>query len=318
MRSQDGRPPLKIAHFSDIHITAPSSEIALRNLLSKRVLGWINLTLLRRGHHFADGERILGAFIEDIDQVRPDHVVSTGDLTALSLPGEFETARRLLAPLLDRPQVTGIPGNHDVYVRSAARLKLYEKAFGSWTRTDLGPEDFPPEFRHLHPYPLVRFFGEDVVLLALRDARPNLFHDSTGRVGAPQRRLLEHILRDPRLSRRVKVLAAHCGYWRAGGRPDRIYHRLRDGRALLEIAREGGVSLVIHGHTHQRFVMPRGKESPVHLANPGSLTASCQDRSYHLYTISDGGIEVSVRRFDSQAGRFVPWPDAPGAQVLEL
>ena len=39
---------MRIAHFSDIHITADSSAIPWRAMLSKRIVGWLNLQLLGR------------------------------------------------------------------------------------------------------------------------------------------------------------------------------------------------------------------------------------------------------------------------------
>jgi len=307
----------RIAHFTDIHVTGDASRIPWVDLLSKRLLGWINLRLLGRSALFADAEDVMRAFLEDLAAVAPDHIVCTGDLTALSLPGEFEKARRMLSPLLEDPRVIGIPGNHDVYVRSAEREKLYERAFGCWTRTDLSPGDFPEDLRHLHPYPLVRFLDPGAVLIALKDVHPNPLHDSSGRVGAEQLDLLGYLLVAPRIASRTKIIALHCGTLRAGGPrgrvPDRVLHRLKDGKKLLRICEEAGVALIIHGHTHRRFVERAGPLTPVFMANPGSLTSSQHDRTYHVYAVCGGTLEIEVRRYDEARGAFAPWPDAPGA-----
>lgn len=303
---------IRIAHFTDIHFTEDPSRIAWKDLFSKRFLGWVNLALFRRHDAFRDAAAIVAAFVRDLEELKPDHIVSTGDLTGLALRAEFAAARKALAPILDLERITGIPGNHDVYVRSAVREGLYESSFGQWSRTDLKLDELPEPFHASYPYPLVRFLNESAVLLCLKDVHPNALHDSSGKVGELQLELTERLLRDPRIVRRTKVLAIHCGVHRAGGGLDHRFHRLRDGGRLLSIAAAGGVSLIVHGHTHSRFVLPRRDPSGVAFANPGSLTSSHHARTYHLYKLENGAIEVEARRYDPGAQAFVAWPEAPG------
>ncbi len=300
---------MRIAHFTDLHLTVPPSRLPPGGFFSKRVLGWMNLRWFGRYRDFEHVPAVAEALARDLEEVSPDHVVSTGDLTALSLPEEFEAARSALRRLLDWSNVTGIPGNHDVYVRSADEGRFYDRAFGSWTRTDLRPEDLPENCRSLYPYPLVRWLDGATALIALRDVRPNPLHDSGGRAGRPQLEALRHILGDPRLTARRKILALHCGIFRSDGSLDRPFHRLKDGRKLLEVASAGGVELVIHGHIHQRGVIPRGPRTPVSLANPGSVSAARGDMAYHVYGLEPGAIRVAVRTFDRALGAFRNRPE---------
>jgi 3',5'-cyclic AMP phosphodiesterase CpdA len=306
---------VRIAHFTDIHITAPPFRISWKDLFSKRFLGWVNLTL-GRSSAFSDAGTVVEALVRDLEALKPDHIVSTGDLTGLSLPAEFEAAGKALAPLFDSTALTSIPGNHDVYVRSAVRRKLYEGAFGKWTRTALALEDFPEELRQCYPYPLVELLGEDAALLSLLDVRPNALHDSSGLVGERQVRMLERLLVDPKIASRTKVLALHTGVCLSDRRPDKRFHGLRDARSVLETARKGKVSLIIHGHIHRRFVIPADPEYPFAIANPGSLTSRRHDRTYHLFELSGGQVTLSARRYDDETKAFVPWPDAPGTGVI--
>jgi 3',5'-cyclic AMP phosphodiesterase CpdA len=306
---------LRIAHFTDLHVTENPSKIAWRDLLSKRFLGWVNLSL-RRFPVFRDAAEVTRALVRDLEQLKPDHLVSTGDLTGMSLHSEFETARDALGPLLDHPELTGIPGNHDVYVKAADHGRTYEQYFGLWTRTDLAPEDFPEAFRTLYPYPLVRFLSEDAVLLCLRDVHARAFHDSSGEVGELQLRALEHLLAEEPIARRQKILALHYGLCRADGSPDGRLHGLRDAGALISIARKAGVSLVIHGHLHGRFVLRADENFSLSIANAGSATSSHHERAYHVITVDRGRIEVAARRYDPASQRFVAWPEAPGAGVV--
>lgn len=307
---------MRIAHFTDIHVSEHPSRIAFRDLLSKRLVGWANLAVCGRYALFADAGRVTRALVEDLLQLAPDHVLSTGDLTGLSLPAEFEEAREALAPLFAGEHVTGIPGNHDVYTPSALALRLYEKSFGAWTRTDLAPGDLGEDLRGLHPYPLVRLLGSDVALICLRDVHPNPLHDSSGRIGEGQLHALERILVSGRLRGRVKLLALHTSLLRATGLPDTRLHGLRDAASLFRVAARGGVDIILHGHIHARFVLPRGAASPISIANPGSLTSRRHERAYHIYRIEAGRIAIEARRYDPASSRFVEWPDAPGTGLL--
>ena len=306
---------MRLAHFTDIHITAHPFRISWRDLFSKRFLGWLNLTL-GRSSAFSDAGTVVEALVKDLQALKPDHVVSTGDLTGLSLPSEFEAAGKALAPLLESGSMTFIPGNHDVYVPSAVKRKLYEGAFGKWTRTALAAEEFPEELRASYPYPLVELLGEDVALLSLLDVRPNALHDSSGLVGEHQVRMLGRLLEDPRIARRTKILALHSGVCLSDRRPDKRFHGLRDARSVLDVARKGGISLIIHGHIHRRFVIPADAEYPFAIANPGSLTSRRHDRTYHLFEVKGGRVTLSARRYDDEAKAFAPWEDAPGTGVI--
>lgn len=306
----------RLAHFTDIHFTERPMRIPLRELLSKRALGWVNLALLGRYSSFANARRLAEALVRDLEEMKPDHIVSTGDLTGLSLPSEFESARDALAPLLAMTNVTGIPGNHDVYVRSAVTERLYEGAFGTWTRTDLTPGDFPEALRASYPYPLVQVLGGSTALIALRDVRPTILHDSSGIVPEAQVRLLDAFLGDGRLTGRTKVLALHTGLCRADGSLDRRLHGLRNAREIHAAAARLGVALVLHGHIHRRFVIPAGERQPFAIANPGSLTSRHHEHAYHILAFEDGRIRLEARRYDEARGVFIPWPDAPGAGLI--
>ena len=308
--------PLRLAHFTDIHFTERPTRIPLRELLSKRVLGWVNLALLGRYSSFANARRLAEALVVDLDAMRPDHILSTGDLTGLSLPSEFQSAREALAPLLAAPNVTGIPGNHDVYVRSAVSGRLYEGSFGAWTRTDLEPGDFPEELRASYPYPLVQLIGASTALISLRDVRPTILHDSSGLVPQAQVRLLDALLGDARLAGKTKVLVLHTGICKADGSRDRRLHGLRNAREIRRAIERLGVALVLHGHIHRRFVIPAGEGHPFAIANPGSLTSRHHAHAYHILEFDGVHIRLEARRYDEKLGTFTPWPDAPGAGVI--
>ena len=296
---------MRIAHFSDIHITAPAADIPLGALLSKRIVGWLNLAMLGREDDFKEAEKITTALVKDIQGIDADHILFTGDLTGLALDSEFDRARLALEPLLGDDNITGIPGNHDLYVEAAVRAGTYERDFGAWEKSDL--ESSPP---------VVRLLGDETALIALRDSRARAFYDSSGVVGREQLERLEATLADPALVGRNKLLALHYGPRRATGEPDSLLHGLRDAEELLSISSAGGVGLILHGHLHNRFVLPAGHSTPITIATPGSATHSRYERAYHLIDLGPDGIELSARRYDADSGEFEDWPEAPGSGLL--
>ena len=43
---------IKLAHFSDVHLTAPRLGWRVRDLFGKRGTGWVNVRLMGRAHRF--------------------------------------------------------------------------------------------------------------------------------------------------------------------------------------------------------------------------------------------------------------------------
>src|SRR5262249_2344429 len=85
----------RIAHITDLHWFSLEG-VRPGDFLNKRWLGGLNLALRRRNKH---SEGLLEAAVDAINRAGYEHVVVTGDLTNLSLDGEFRRAHALLARL---------------------------------------------------------------------------------------------------------------------------------------------------------------------------------------------------------------------------
>lgn len=264
---------------------------------------------MRRHKRFLELPRILEAFVRDLRDQAVDLTAFTGDITAVSYPDEFAAARRHLAELLDGERVIGIPGNHDVYIARAGRERPFEAAFPDWIRSDR------PDLVDEDPYPIVRLLGDEAAVIAINSARPCALNDSSGLVGPRGLGALDRALDDPELRARRKIVALHYGPRLADGRPDKPRHGLRDAEELLEILGERGVDLTIHGHLHERFILPAGGASPVALANTGSLTDARHHRCYHIYELKEEGIAIAARRYDPAQDAFVPWTPSGARSV---
>jgi 3',5'-cyclic AMP phosphodiesterase CpdA len=87
---------IRLAHLSDVHVTAPRLPWQLRDWFSKRLSSWANYAWLGREHRFAHGDQVLFRLMDDLEARKIDHVVFSGDATALGFETEMDRASCLL------------------------------------------------------------------------------------------------------------------------------------------------------------------------------------------------------------------------------
>jgi len=287
---------MKLAHFSDIHVTHfPMSE----GLELKRIAAVASYTLMGRGRHFAGSDRRIARLLEDVDAQGVDHALCTGDLSGVT--GERELARcaELFGPRLTQPErYSLIPGNHDRYVRSAVRAQSFDRRFGAL----FAPGSFP----------VVKALPGDVTLVLLDTARPTSVIDSSGLVGAPQRQRLEAIVTDPSLRDRFVVVALHYGLLRKTGLRDRRHHGLRDDLEVMALLDrdEAFVDLVVHGHMHTAYPVRTRRRQVINAGSATDLRARC---GYNVYEIDAArfSLRSSRREWSAAQNAYLAAPDSP-------
>jgi 3',5'-cyclic AMP phosphodiesterase CpdA len=216
-----------LAHLSDPHL-GPLPRPSLKDLAGKRLLGCVNWVWRRRLVHRAE---ILAAIIADLETQAPDHIAVTGDLINIALEPEFAPARVWLDALGPPDRVTLVPGNHDVYVRSTA---------GAARRT------WAP-FMGDGAFPFVRRFGA-IALIGLSTAVPTAPLMASGKLGAEQLSRLAGLLAQLGQEGAFRVVLLH--HPPLGKRAH--HKRLVDAAPFLQLLREHGAELVLHGHDHRR------------------------------------------------------------------
>ncbi len=291
---------MRIVHLTDLHYVEPVSPA---RLLSKRVLGWTNLVLRRRGvFGGAAREQVVG----DALAREPDLVVVSGDLTTLALPAEFATARAALEPILEAVPTVVLAGNHDRYTRGATRDRRVEATFGAWMRGGRW-DDRRRAWRGGGERPPFRYDLGPLTVLALDTARPHPL--SRGRLGAGQRARLEQALDDCHGQGRAVLLALHYPLLTDSGAPYRHPgHGLAGVEALLETLRRRPPLAVLHGHDHHhrlnRLAAAGGHEIPVvNGGSSGLAPRPGRDPGYYVLDWEpDGVLEIRRRRF--AGGRY--------------
>jgi 3',5'-cyclic AMP phosphodiesterase CpdA len=282
----------RIAHFSDIHLTARPLRLAALDWFGKRATGWLNARV-GRGKLFLDATDVATVMAADIRARGYDHVVFTGDATTLGLNMEFEEVRRVLHPEAGWPPALAVPGNHDYYTRRAVRAGAFERVFAEWQQG---------ERIHGQTYPFAQRAGP-LWLIAVNSAAPTLaFWDSRGRVGSDQLERVAELLR--RLPPGPRVMVTHYPLCLADGAPERRWRRLRDAERLLQIASAAGVRLWLHGHRHASYYRPGDQWIPFPVVCPGSATQA-DKWSYNEYAFAEHQMHGRRRIWSPAAGGFI-------------
>jgi 3',5'-cyclic AMP phosphodiesterase CpdA len=224
----------KLAHLSDVHL-GPLPDIPYRQLVSKRVLGYINWQ--RNRSRFLH-DHVIDCIVSDMMAAGPDHIAITGDLVNLALDQEIELARLWLETLGDPERVSVVPGNHDAYVPGA--LDRVCRAWAPWMTGD----DASGIDRHAFPYLRVR---GNVALIGATSARATAPFMANGFFRSKQAKRLAAILEETRRLGLFRVIMIHHPPVRdAVSQSKRLF-----GIGLFQnTIRRHGAELVLHGHSH--------------------------------------------------------------------
>jgi 3',5'-cyclic AMP phosphodiesterase CpdA len=284
-------PTVRLAHFSDIHVTAPGCTWQLRDWLNKRMSAWINLYCLGRGRHFRHSERILTTLRQELTQRNFDHLVFSGDATALGFEAEVRRAAELLR-VGEPPPGLAVPGNHDYCTQAAMHAGHFERSFAPWQTGERVGDEVYPFAQRVGPFWLV----------AVNSSTANrLYWDARGKVGAAQLARLERLLSG--LGQGPRILVTHYPIWLSNGRSEHTFHGLRDLKDLISVAERGGVVLWLHGHRHESYYHEHSARTPFPVICAGSITQRGR-WSYNDYTLSDSHLRAVQRVFVEEQGAF--------------
>lgn len=279
---------MRLAHCSDLHLLSLDGARAL-DYLNKRWIGRMNLITSRSRHYHTEA---FDHMIEDLNAQQIDHVLCTGDVTNLALPGEFRFARERFDRLRHGTSgVTVIPGNHDAYIQEGTRH--FAEIFGDYAQSDDGwawPVEGAPSLADR--WPLVRVRGE-LAIIGLSTSMQTPWFTAYGRLGATQLARLRSALTDPRLAGKCRVVAIH--HPPAGKRAASAIRGLKDRAEFAAILRECGAEIVLHGHEHRNMRElldgPRGEIEVLGVPS-GTYEAGHPDRTarYRVLEIEGGRV----------------------------
>jgi 3',5'-cyclic AMP phosphodiesterase CpdA len=233
--------PLTIAQISDLHCGSP---------------------------HFVP--ELLDRALDEINELAPDVVIVSGDLTSDGFRAEYEQAREYLDRLTCDQQIV-IPGNHD---SRNVGYEHFEELFGE-RRAEL----------HLG----------GVSIVAVDSTEPDLDHGVIGR--GRYGWIEERFLQEARL--RIFVLHHHLLPVPGTGRERNVVHDAGD---TLQCLLRAGADLVLSGHKHVPWAW---RLEGLRVVNAGTVsTTRLRGRTRPCYNVIEVGAErVTVQlRFPGEGG----------------
>jgi 3',5'-cyclic AMP phosphodiesterase CpdA len=280
---------ITLAHISDIHLS-PLPEVALSDLVGKRITGFLNWKLKRHGEMNVE---TLARLVAHMQEQKADFTAVTGDLTNLALRSEVVRAGKWLRDLGDSERTAVCPGNHDAYVPGA--LDHAHQVWGDYLKG---------ETLEGEAYPFVRRVGE-LAIVSCSSAVPTAPFMAIGRFEEKQASRLARILK----------LLGDAGYFRVV----LIHHPpnaelqhpsfgLKGHRIFRQVIASEGAELVLHGHTHRSSIhhIP-GKNHEVPVVGVAAASAAQggtldDPARYNLFRIekSGEGWQCTMREFGFQ------------------
>ncbi len=223
----------------------------------------IQLSDLHVGSQFQP--ELFETVVKEVNELNPDVIVITGDLTNEGLMKEYEKCKSLLTKF-NTKKIFTISGNHDY--RNTGYL-LFKKFF---------------------PFETINELDDEVVLVTLGTSRPDR---NEGEVGYRQNLWLERTMK--KYKDKVKILAMHHHLVAI---PDTGSDQLTvvDAGDVLRTILDTGVDLVLCGHKHRPWIWNFGK---LMVVNAGTATSErvrgLFENTYNIITISNKKIQVDLK-----------------------
>ncbi len=223
----------------------------------------VQLSDLHIGSQFQP--EVFETVVKEVNELNPDVIVITGDLTNEGLVKEYKKCKLLLTKF-NTKKIISISGNHDY--RNTGYL-LFKKFF---------------------PFKTVNELDDDVVLVTVGTARPDR---NNGEVGYRQNLWLERTMK--KYKDKVKIVAMHHHLIPI---PDTGSDELTvvDAGDVLRTILDTQVDVVLCGHKHRPWAWNFGKLTVV---NAGTATSERLrgffENTYNILTISNKKIQVDLK-----------------------
>ncbi len=223
----------------------------------------VHLSDIHVGSQFQ--ESVFAEVVEEVNELNPECIVITGDLTNEGLIKEYEKCKELVSKLKCK-KIISISGNHDY--RNSGYLA----------------------FKKFFPFETINELAKDVVLVTVGTARPDR---NEGEVGYRQNLWIERTMK--KYQDKVKILAMHH---HLVGIPDTGSDRVTviDAGDVLRTILATKVDLVLCGHKHRPWIW-NFKDLSIVTAGTTSSDRSrgLFENCYNIISIDDKKIQVDLQ-----------------------
>ena len=226
-----------------------------------------------------DEEAFMNA-VAEINELQPDMIVLTGDLTDNGYYVEYEQAAKYLE-MFEAP-LFAVPGNHDA--RNLG-YQTFEELIGekSWKLTMDG----------------------NFTVIGIDSSSPD---EDKGHVGTPQHMWLEHQLDECVINENFSIVALHH-HIVSIPQTGRERNVLSDAGDILKTLTTHEVDLIVSGHKHVPNIW---KINNTVIVNAGSLCSiklrGKNKNSYNVYNITDDEIEIFLHQVNDERFLFGKYP----------
>ena len=214
--------------------------------------------------------------LDEINQLKPDAIIITGDLTNEGLIKEYEKCKELISKFTTK-KIIAISGNHDY--RNTGYL----------------------HFKKYFPFETINELSEDVVIVTVGTSRPDR---NEGEIGYRQNLWLERTMK--KYQNHVKILAMHH---HLVGIPDTGSDRLTviDAGDVLRTILDTEVDLVLCGHKHRPWIW---NFKNLQIVNAGTATSErvrgLFENTYNIITVEGKNVSVDLKMV---GGKRIPIED---------
>ena len=223
----------------------------------------VQISDLHIGSQFLEDK--FNLLVQEVNQLNPDTIVITGDLTNEGLMKEYEKCKLLLSKF-NTKKIIIMPGNHDY--RNTGYL-LFKKFF---------------------PFESINELSDDVVLVTVGTARPDR---NNGEVGYRQNIWLDRTMK--KYKNKIKIVAMHHHLIAI---PDTGSDQLTvvDAGDVLRTILDNHVDVVLCGHKHRPWAWNFRNLTVV---NAGTATSERVrgffENTYNILTISNKKVNVDLK-----------------------
>ncbi len=210
-------------------------------------------------------EEVFEKVIDEVNALKPDTVVITGDLTNEGLVSEYEKCKDLVSKL-NVDKIIAISGNHDY--RNTGYL-VFKKYF---------------------PFQTINELSDDVVLVTLGTSRPDR---NEGEVGYRQTLWLERTMK--KYEDKTTILAMHHHLI---GIPDTGSERVTilDAGDVLRTILDTKVDLVLCGHKHRPWIW---RFNNLSIVNAGTASSERMrglfENTYNIVNVEKNKLEIDLK-----------------------
>jgi 3',5'-cyclic AMP phosphodiesterase CpdA len=281
---------ITLAHISDIHLS-PMPAVGWRDLLGKRLTGYLNWKIKRHGELNSE---TLTSLVAHMQAQNADFTAVTGDLVNLALRYEVERAGQWLNALGPSTKVCVSPGNHDAYVPGA--LESAQQIWGEYMQGETLDHG---------AFPFVRRVGELAVISCSSavPTRPFLAIGRFDQVQADRLARILHVMGEADYFRTVMI------HHPPNPELQHPSFGLKGHKLFREVIAAHGAELILHGHTHRSSIhsIPgKGKEVPVvgvaaaSAAQGGTLDDPARYNLFRIERTGDGNWSCTMREYGFQ------------------